>query len=219
MSWPPRGYVITRVIAPATSLALIAIDQVKAALGIDPADTTQDVWLQQEIDATSAAINNYCDRIFVRQTYRDQIRAACQWLGWGQPLGTRQWPIPVDGSGVPVLTVTEDTVVTDPSLWEVENDTGAVYRLDDTGNIYAWAGMVTLFDYDAGYDTIPADVQSAAIEWMTGRWMQRGQDPSLRSESIPDVREVTYQRQDPATASSMPNGVRDWLGPYRRSYV
>ena len=68
------GYRITRVITPAESLALVSVDQAKAALGIDIADTSQDAALQAQIDSVSAAVNNWCDRVFVVQTYRDQIR-------------------------------------------------------------------------------------------------------------------------------------------------
>ena len=35
------GYRITRVVTPAESLALVSVDDAKAALGIDPADTAR----------------------------------------------------------------------------------------------------------------------------------------------------------------------------------
>jgi hypothetical protein len=213
----PRGYVISRVITPATSLALMTLDQAKAALGIDPADTSQDVAIQQEIDAVSAAINNYCDRVFVRQTYRDQIRAICSWLPTGQPIETQQWPIPLDDTGAPVLAVTEDTVPLDPTLWEAEVGTGSIYRLDTTAMIYAWSAQVILLDYDAGYDVIPPDVQGAALEYLTSRWASRGRDPALRRENIPDVIQQDWYTD--ATTPSMSSTVRDWLAPYVKPYL
>jgi Phage gp6-like head-tail connector protein len=213
----PAGYTITRVITPAASLALVTLDQAKAALGIDPADTSQDALIQQEIDAVSGAINNYCDRIFVRQTYRDQIRRACDWLGTGRPLETRQWPIPLDNTGAPVLTVTEDGAILDPALWEIEVETGSVYRLDTSAMIYSWIGQVILLDYDAGYDVVPADVEGAALEYLTSRWAARGRDPALRRQTVPDV--LTQDWYTDATTPSMSSTVRDWLAPYRKVFV
>lgn len=213
----PAGYTITRVITPAESLALMSLDQAKTALGIDPADTSQDAAIQQEIDAVSAAINQYCDRVFVRQTYRDQIRRVWDWLGQGRPLETRQWPIPLDEGGVPVLTVTEDGTLLDPALWEIEIETGSIYRLDTQAMIYSWTGQVTLIDYDAGYDVIPPDVQGAALEYLTSRWSARGRDPALRRETIPDVIQQDWYTD--ATTPSMSSTVRDWLAPYRKWVV
>lgn len=107
----PRGYCISRVITPASSLALMTLDQAKTALGIDLADTSQDAAIMQEIAAVSAAIDNYCDRIFIRQTYRDQLRSVCNWLPQGHPIQTEQWPIPLAETGASILTVTEDGAV------------------------------------------------------------------------------------------------------------
>jgi Phage gp6-like head-tail connector protein len=216
---PPPSYRITRVITPAASLALVTVDQAKAALGIDPTDTSQDALLQQQIDQVSAAIDNYCDRTFVRQTYRDQNRFVCNWLGSGKPLMTRQWPIPLGEGAAPMLSVTEDGAVLDPAVWEVEIETGSLYRLDDMAAIYAWTGTLIVVDYDAGYDVVPPDVQGATLEWLTARWLALGRDPALRSETIPDVISQTYRGDDPLITQAMPTAVRDWLAPYRRWFV
>jgi hypothetical protein len=179
------GYRITRVITPAASLALVSVDDAKAALGIDPADTSHDAQLAQQIDAVSMAVNNYCDRVFVVQTYQDQLRNACG--RWGEPLVTRQYPIVVD-DGV-VLDVTQDGTVLAPSAFEVFPEAGALYRLDAGATA---AGAALLVDYTAGFDPIPADVQGATLEWLTARWHSVGRDPALRSETIPDVISQVY---------------------------
>jgi hypothetical protein len=213
----PRGYTISRVIVPADNLMLITLDQAKAALGIDPADTSQDAAIQQEIATISAAVESYCERTFTRQTYRDQIRSAYDWLAAGQPLETRQWPIPLDDGGLPVLTVTEDGTLLDPALWEVDIDTGSIYRLDTSAMIYSWTGRVIVIDYDAGYDVIPADVTGATLEYFTARWASRGRDPALRRENIPDVIQQDWYTD--ATTPSMSSTVRDWLDGYKKVFV
>ncbi len=215
----PANYRITRVITPADSLALVTLDQAKVALGIDPADTSKDALVQQYIDQISAAIDNYCDRTFVRQTYRDQNRYVCNWLNPGDPLLTRQWPIPLDVDGLPVLTVTEEGTVVDPAQWEVDTETGSLYRLDASAMMYPWTSNLIVLDYDAGYDVIPADVQGAALQYLSQQWFTDIRDPTLRSETIPDVISQTYADPSAGGSTAVPLGVRDWLTPYRRWFV
>jgi hypothetical protein len=206
------GYRITRVTTPATSLALVTLDQAKAALGIDPADTSQDLALQLQVDSVSQAVNNYCDRVFVVQEYRDQIRGACG--RWGEPLVTRQYPITVDDAGVPLVVVAEDGAALDPALLEVYPETGSLYRLDAASLAPSmWASPLLVVDYTAGFEEIPADVQSAALEYLAARWFAAGRDPTLRTESIPDV--ITHVYYSDTTSPGMPSNVREFLAPYR----
>lgn len=205
-------YRISRVTTPATSLALVTLDQAKAALGIDPADTSQDAALQQQIDSVSQAINNYCDRVFVVQSYRDQVRGACG--RWGEPLVTRQYPIVLDPGGVPLVAVVDDGAALDPTLLEVYPETGSLYRLDAASlDPSVWASPLLVVDYTAGFDPIPADVQSAALEYLAARWFAVGRDPTLRTESIPDV--ITHVYYSDTTSPGMPSNVREFLAPYR----
>jgi len=207
------GYRITRVITPAESLALVSLDDAKAAVGIDPADTSQDAALTRMVDSVSAAINNWCDRVFVMQTYRDQIRNGRG--AWGQPLVTRQYPI-IEDDGSP--TVTEDGAVLDPAFLEIYPETGSIYRLDSGSTAPSgWGASLIVVDYVAGFDPIPADVQAAALEWLTSRYHAAGRDPALRSETIPDLITQVYAGDSGAgtSAGSMTPGARDLLEPYR----
>jgi hypothetical protein len=216
MSW--GEYRITRVITPAASFALVTVADAKAAIGIDPADTSQDAILGQQIDAVSLAINNWCNRIFVVQTYQDQLRNPH--LCWAEPIVTRQYP--VDDV---TLAITVDGTAVDPTLFEVYPETGRLYPLTlstaDTGVSCAgvWCGSVILVDYTAGFDVIPADVQGAALEWVNARWNAIGRDPALRSETIPDVITQVWGGNDPSSASAMPDACHEWLFPYRIWYV
>jgi Phage gp6-like head-tail connector protein len=213
------NYRITRLVTPAASLALITLDQAKAALGIDPADTSQDAALTQQIDQVSRAVDNYCDRIFARQSYTDHYRYVYNWLASGQPLLTRQLPIAADVAGTPVVTISEDGTAVDAASFEVDVERGALYRLNGTA-VASWTGTSIVADYDAGFDVIPEDVQSAAIEWLVARWKAQGRDPALRSETIPDViTQVWSSDAVSTTTSSIPSGVQDWLAPYRLWFV
>jgi hypothetical protein len=203
---------ISRVIVPAASAGLISLDDAKSALGIPSTDTSKDAAVQANVDAISAAIVNYCDREFVVQTYRDTFR---QLVGaFGEPLRSRQWPIPATGGAPTLYTVTVDGVVIDPAAYDLDLSNGRAFLLES-----GWAGTAVLLDYVAGYDPIPPDVVAATGQWLIEVWSQRGRDPSTRSETVPDVISVVY-RDDPSGAAGSsgegpPDGVRDWLWAYR----
>lgn len=207
-------YRISRVITPAASLALVSVDQAKEVLGIDWEDTSQDVRLAQQIDSVSRAVNNYCDRVFVAQSYRDQLRYVHNWLSAGEALRTRQYPILLDEAGEPIVAITEDGA--EVTAWDVSPDTGELWRLDGV-MLANWAGTTIVIDYAAGFDPIPADVQGATLEWLTSRWYSVGRDSALRSETIPDLITVTYAGEMGAGTSggSVPRGTCELLDPYR----
>jgi hypothetical protein len=206
-----HGYRITRVTMPAASQALIDLDQVKAVLNIPPTDVSQDAILTQHIAAVSVAIGNWCDRVFPVQSYRDQLRNVCGL--YAQPLVVRQYPIVLDGGGLPQVVITEDGAALDPSLFEVYPETGQLFRLDSSSNPALWTGGQILIDYTSGFPVIPDPVQNAAIEWVTVRWYMAGNDPTTRSEAIPDVIEQRYSTE--LTIGAMPSGPREMLAPYR----
>jgi hypothetical protein len=206
-------YRITRIVTPADSLDLVTLDQAKDALGIPATDTSKDAQIQQHITSTSNAINNWCDRIFAVQTYRDQVRNACG--DWGEPVVTRQYPFVLDDSGVPLVVVTEDSVALDATTLETDTDTGRLYRLDGAGSLASWASTLLVVDYTAGFNPIPPDVQSACLEWVMIRYHTMGRDPTLQSETIPDLISQTYSGYNASGASAVPPSVRDWLMPYK----
>jgi hypothetical protein len=209
-------YLISRTVTPAASLALVTLDQAKLALGIT--DTSQDAALTAQINQVSAAINRYCDRIFVQQGYRDQFRYVLNWMPVGQPLPLRQYPLAVDEDGNPLATVVEDSVAVDAAAFEADADRGYLYRLD--GAAYAWTGLLITVDYTAGYDPIPDDLQWATLEWLGVQWHSGyGRDPSLRAETIPDLITQTWDTSAAAVGAStttVPAAVRGILWPYMR---
>jgi len=214
------GYRINRVVMPAASMALVTLDQAKAALGIPVEDTSKDAALSAHIDSVSAAINNYCNRIFAVQEYTDQIRNLCGY--WGEPLVTRQFPVVVE-DGVPLVTVSEDGgLPLDAGYLELHPETGSLYRLDSAGAAPgAWTAALILVEYTAGFDPIPDDVQGAALEWLGTRWYAVGRDPALRSETVPDLLTQVYAGDAGAGTygGAVPAGARDLLAPYRIWFV
>jgi len=213
-------YRISRTVTPAATMALVTLDQAKLALGIDPADTSQDAALQAQIDQVSAAIHRYCDHVLVQQGYRDQYRYVCNWMVVGEPLKLRQFPIAMDEDGDPIVSVVQDGNAADPLYIEADTDRGWLYSIDSAG-AYGWTGLLITVDYMAGYDPVPDDVQAAALEWLTARWFAAGRDPALRSETIPDLRSVVFAGDMGAGTSggAIPPGARDLLAPYRMPWL
>lgn len=207
---PPSNYHISTVIEPAATFALVSVEMAKDYLQIPVTDTSQDGTLGVQIAQVSSAINSYCDRVFVRQGYRDQFRMPSNWLGAGEPLVTRQRPI-VTVANLPMVSVVEDgSTIT---AWEVYCNPGHLYRLDGSSAVAAWAGALVVVDYEAGFELIPEDVQGACLQWLSARWNTRGRDPMLRSQTIPDVVAETYYVD--TTQSAMPSEVQQTLINYR----
>lgn len=210
----PLPLPINRVIKPAKSHALISLAQAKDMCGIKAADTSRDAEVGLLVAQLSAAIENYCDRVFVLQEYRDQHRYPC--LGFGEPLRTRQFPIVVDDFGEASLTVTVDGAVIDPSGYDLDIDFGRIYPIS-----FGWGALVVV-DYAAGFDPIPADVQAAVSHWVGGSWTSKGRDPAIRSETIVDVMTVVYADQMTSPAGGNegpPDAVCGLLSPYRIMYA
>jgi hypothetical protein len=208
-------YRISRTVVPAGSLALVTVEQAKATLGIDAADTSQDTALAALIDHVSAAIHRYIDRILVQQGYRDQFRYVANWMFVGEPLALWQYPVALNEDGAAVAAIVQDGNTVDAALYEANDERGLLYSIDASG-AYAWTGLLITVDYTAGYDPIPDDVQAAALDWLTARWHSEGRDPSLRSETVPDLLAQTYAGVDPMAATGIPGTARDLLAPYMR---
>jgi hypothetical protein len=207
-------YRISRTVTPAASMALVTLDQAKLVLGIT--DTSQDAALMAQINQVSAAIHRYCDHILVQQGYRDQFRYVCNWMLIGEPLPLRQYPLALDTNGYPVVAVVEDGASVDPASIEANDERGYLYRID-SGGAYGWTGLLITVDYTAGYDPVPEDLQAAALEWLSARWYSVGEDPALRSETIPDLITQVYNGgsgSDAGGGAAMPAAVRDLLAPY-----
>ena len=63
--------VITTVQTPASSYDLTTLESVKLDLNISDGDTTNDTFLSAKISQVSTAVQSYCNRPFVSETYQD----------------------------------------------------------------------------------------------------------------------------------------------------
>jgi hypothetical protein len=65
-----------------------------------------------------------------------------------------------------------------------------------------------------GTDTVPHDIQPAALELCKGMWLAHQRDPSVTLESVPDVYTVQYgQGKNGASIGAIPPSVQERLLP------
>ena len=166
------------VSVPPSTTTLIALADLKAILGIT--DSTNDALLGQIIQRGSDAVARFCNRVVAERTVIETLP------GPGTSLLKLKCP--------PIVTLTAialdgDTV--DPDSYVLtEPDAGIVFREAGwayTGHAYRDTATYTHGDNlpdMAGTDTLPHDIQQAALELCKGMWLSRQRDPSVTMESV-----------------------------------
>ncbi|TIO72236.1 head-tail connector protein [Mesorhizobium sp.] len=209
--------VITTVVTPPTSAALTTLANVKAELSIT--DASLDTLLTSYIGSASAAIAQYCNRTFGVQTLKDEAWPEREFYSYQLPgtlsaIQLSNWPV------VAVTSLTENgDALVDGTDYRVDKATGTLLRLDGLGYVKPWLAWPIVATYSAGYATIPADIDDAAVRMVKARYLAKGRDPFMKQENIPGVREVTYWVATGADAGNMPPDVADILENYRQPVI
>jgi hypothetical protein len=108
-----------------------------------------------------------------------------------------------------------------------ESDAGIVFCESYwayTGHKYSYTAIYThgynLPDME-GTDTLPHDIQQAALELCKGMWLARQRDPSVTMESVPDVCTVQYggKGNGGALVGAIPLNVQEMLLPYKEFHL
>lgn len=222
----PDPYAITTIVTAAASTGLTTRETVKDELQIT--DRKSDTYIDRQIRQVTAAIQNYCNRVFAQQTYQDEIRLD-RWGARGysrgiDPLELARWPV------TSIASVTETgfngtaTVLVAGTDYELRADTGQLFRL--SGNIatphpITWPRMKEVVIYAAGYTlpgvtgyTLPPDIEDAAIRLIKKAWFGRTRDPLVRQESVPEIGETQYWVSG-GNDGNFPPDVTDILDNYR----
>lgn len=208
---------ITTVTSAATSYDLTTLAAVKDELSIS--DTSKDATLSRYITAASLAIAQFCNRVFVKETVKDEFWPdrevySYQLPGTVQSLQLSRWPVGT------VTSVTENgEALVDGTGYRVDKENGSLIRLDGVGYPQSWLAWPTVAIYEGGYAEVPADVSDAAVRLVKARYLAKGRDPFLKQESIPGVRDVSYWVATGSDAGNMPPDVTDILVNYRQVIV
>jgi len=250
---------ITTVLAAAANYDLTDLETARDELGFtDPDKTDDDAFISRAITQVSAAISNYCNRVFALETLQDLIYIQQDPYPWQVPGGVyalqlSRWPLAnsgvvafsgtthsstvVDGikstagiatgslvfasdGSIPVGTTVKTvnpaslilsqaartsvaglsmttgvqvvqtlSVGTTQTLvygqdFTVDAKRGWLIRLDSfTGISVKWEAEPTTVIYQAGFDTVPADLEDACLRLVTSRFRAKGRDPMLVERS------------------------------------
>ena len=228
------AYRLTAVVTAAPTGDLVDLATFKDDWDIG--NTTHDAFLSRSITRCSAAISNYCNRVFGAATYRDSFRldrtgrVGCALDGSRNPLSLSQSPVSQ------ILSVTlqysdgsSDTLVQGIDF-EVNLATGQIYRLDaDTGLPMDWSPVQTVVVFQAGFllpamdaasypgvASLPLDIEDAAGRMVFSRYSERSRDPYLKRIEDPRVGIKEYWiGTTPGSEGAMTPDVADILDNYR----
>jgi hypothetical protein len=200
------------VTAPPSTTKLIALADLKAVLGIT--DSANDTLLGNIIQRGSDAIARFCNRVFAQRTVIETLPGS-----GGQLLKLKFAPI------VTLTSIALDGETVDPDTYTLtEPDAGIVFREAAcwayTGHAYSYTATYT-HGYNlpdmAGTDTLPHDIQQAALELCKGLWLARQRDPTVSMESVPDVYTVQYGGKggNGVPVGTLPPSVQELLLPYK----
>ena len=205
--------IIVTVTTAATNYDLATLAEIRDELDIT--NGAQDARLQRYLTSASAAISQYCNRVFPAETMTEQFWAQRdRWprlvKGGFPSLQLSRWPIQS------VTSVTENgTALVEDTDFTVDAANGQLVRLDI--NLYPrpWPIFPIVVVYVGGFDTIPADVADAAVRMVKARYFSRDRDPMLRSENIEGVYSAQYWIAMGSQAGNMPPDIADILDNYR----
>ena len=189
---------IVTVIEHSASRKLLDFAYVRDMLTLSQTDIS-DAKLNDLIDEVSADIEAWCNRGLIDETVSEQWRlttaASSLWL--------TRWPV------WSITSITEGTnVALDTGYWEVDYDSGELWRMDGADGRQNWFGIdlcyragavgVVRIVYRAGYvaadDTgtnVPPDLRAVALDILSSRFFALGRDNYLRGEEIPGI--IKYQ--------------------------
>lgn len=206
---------VTTADTAAASKDLTVKATVFAELGITPT-SAQNTLMDTIIHQVSAAIVGYCNREIASEKVLSKFRDL--------PSGVDTLWLP----RVPVTTVhtvVEDGTTLTSAQYELNADSGELWRLDSSSECTTWAaGSLITVLHTGGYVTLtalPHDIERAAIEQCKAQWGGAKRDPTVRSINIPDVVATQFSvgGGDSVGSSGLLTTVEGLLNPYRRVVI
>jgi hypothetical protein len=172
------------VTTPATQFDLITLLSAKMAFSIKGSD--EDDFLKDAITQASDVIARHCKRIFALEAVTETLRPDQS----KNDLVLARYPV------AEITSVVEGNTTVDPSMYEINVDSGVLRRLAGDGTSDGWwpASRIVV-TYSAGFDLptdTPAALQKAATRLVKAYYDTADRDLSLRSSDIPGVHNATY---------------------------
>lgn len=220
------------VVTPTPSAALTTLARVKSEL--KKTDGADDAILTQKIAEASAdvqtAIGYALPSEGVQETFWHEQRLLVGQGGAGYAAGLytaghhaeslflRRTPVTA------ITSVVQDDVTLDASLYRLDGEIGELFALDSSGYPTVWCfSKSIIIVYTAGYvlpgnngQTLPAGIEGAVVELVQDYWFSRNQDPAIKSETIPGVRQIDRWVGTVGDPDLLPQSVLARLSHYRR---
>lgn len=205
---------IATITTPPERTALTTVGRVKSELDIE--GEASDELLAVKIAEASSDIEAHIARILCSAGLTETF--------WGGS-GCAEYLILARAPVTAVASVTVDDVAVDSSEVRLDADAGLLYRLDSSGYPCAWTWCKSVvIVFTAGFElpgadnpTLPASLESAAVDLVSSFWQSRGRDPLVKSEDIPGLGSVEYWVGSVGEAGELPPGVAAKISPYRRT--
>lgn len=214
----------------------IGLSEVKAALGIDPGDTSRDARLTNLIRAGRELAESFTGRAFITQGLTLQldgwpIQSGMPWWG-GIREGSRaqfsEGAAPLSLPRPPLVSVqsvqyrqADGSLATlDPALYSVDAITEPGRLILDPGALTVTGRASFVVMFTAGYGSSPADVPAVVGEAILAHIVDAMQRPNagVSSERV-DNASVTYGGSSTASGAAAATGLRggaaDMLTPLR----
>ncbi len=195
---------------------LVTLAEMKISLGL--AVTTYDTFLTEQITLVSDTVEAYCRRVFnstmVSQTYYGSGTTFNGWYQSGhvpgadylpsRQLQTFHYPL------ISVTSVTEDSVVVDPTIYRIHKPTGTLIRTDGT---YFFQALQTVVAYTTGFSAVPTPIVSVVKALVEERYNKKTSGVALnfgnevQSISVPGAIAVDFDYSLTANDRNTPFGM------------
>jgi len=175
---------------------LVSLDDMKAYLGIPSGNTSNDVFLTQQIQTISEAIENYCGRKFESATYT-QLFYKDDYIQRDLPRDTlTMYHFPLISVNTIKSKQTEADVGTDITNYRVHKPTAKITN-KDYFDMFSFSEIVEV-NYTAGYASIPFVIQNCVYSLVQERYNKKSNGIDLnfgsdvQSISIPGTISIAY---------------------------
>jgi hypothetical protein len=160
---------------------LISLEEIKAYLGIDPGDTSNDAYLTAQILASTAMVERYCGREF------EQIATEQLIYNPRRTLNLTRFPL------VSLEAITGEYTTISIDNYKLDKLNG---RLLPTHLVGYYGDCWINIEYTGGYlpEELPADLKSVLMDLVASRYYNQGVDISkpVKSEKVDGIGSTTY---------------------------
>lgn len=196
---------ILTVSSAATSQDLTILSSLKTELGIT--GTSEDTRLAAWIRQASNTIATECNRVFGQETLSELFRLSTS----TEQIVLARYPV------ASIASVTEDSTLLESTSYEVDSETGILYRLSTDCRV-CWNARKIVVVYDAGYillDELPHRLERACVSLVKNYRAQTTRDPMAKRIEIPDVMTTDYWVGSTGENGALPPDVADLIAPYK----